>query len=227
MAKDITWTILTDGRKDLIERTIPSWEQNVAGQFNGKFIIDDSGDPGYREWLAKTFKNFEIVPVKKQRSGYINAMRKVFEVARSNGNPYIFHLEDDFVLNKPVNLNDLSHVLDKKNYLTQISLLRQPWYEVEIEAGGVLQVFKKQRKRIYAKRMGDKQWLEHRFFWTCNPSVFPLWVAEREWPKGGFSEAKFGMELFENPDLWSGVWGRLNTPYYIEHIGSYQNGGSY
>lgn len=227
MEKAITWTVLTDGRKDLIEQTIPSWEKQVKGNFKGKFIIDDSGDPEYREWLAITFPNFKVIPVRKNRAGYINAMKKVFEVAREAGNPYIFHLEDDFILKRPIDLTDLTYVMDHRKHLTQISLLRQPWYEIEINAGGVLQVFMKQTKRIYAKRLGNKQWLEHRFFWTCNPSVFPLWVAEREWPKSGYSEARFGMELFEDENLYSGVWGRLNTPYYVEHIGSYQNGGSY
>jgi hypothetical protein len=225
--KEITWITLTDGRKDLIKQTIPCWEKNLSGNFSNKIIIDDSGDSDYRSWLKKTFKGFEIVPVDKDRAGYVNAMKKVFSVAKEANSPYVFHLEDDFLIKKEFDLNNFVSVLDQNARLVQMAFLRDPWYENEIRDGGTLRTLVKGGKRISRAKNKDFQWMEHRIFWTCNPSVYPLRITENEWPDRKHSEFYFGRSLFKDKNNRSGMWGGWSDKPLVTHTGSYQKGINY
>lgn len=228
MEKEITWITLTDGRKEFIKKTIPCWEKNIQGSFSNKIIIDDSGDSDYRAWLKKTFKNFEVIAAGNKRVGYTNAMKKVFNTALESGSPYVFHLEDDFLIKENFDLNNFVNILEKYKYLTQMSFLRDPWYENEIRDGGVMRTLMKKGQRVHRIKNKDGAWMEHRIFWTCNPSVYPLWVAKNSWPNRKHSEFYFGRELFEkNRNYKSAVWGKLNDEPLIKHIGAYQKGGNY
>jgi hypothetical protein len=219
--------VLTDGRKDLISQTIPSWEERAFGHFSDKIILDDSGDRDYRQWLAKEFPSFEVVPSRERRGGYINAMTKLFSIVRECGADYNFHLEDDFTLNAPLNMNDMLGVLDNNKHLAQMSIMRQPWYDIEIRFGGVLQYYVAAGKKIVPKTKNGLQWSEHRLYYTCNPNISPAWVYEREWPRLPYSESKFGKDLFEDPKMWCGIWGKWNMPPITTHTGLYKLGESY
>lgn len=227
MEKDITWITLTDGRKDLIKKTIPCWQENISSNFSNKIIIDDSGDNNYRLWLKKTFKSFDIVPVDKERAGYVEAMRKVFSVAREANSPYVFHLEDDFLIKKEFDLNNFTSVLDQNSNLVQMSFLRDPWYENEIRDGGTLRTLVKHGKKISRAKNKNFDWMEHRIFWTCNPSVYPLRITDEEWPDRKHSEFYFGRSLFSDKKNKSAVWGKWSDKPLITHTGSYQKGINY
>lgn len=224
---NISMTVLTDGRKHYIEKALPTWIDAYGDQITSKAIIDDSGDADYRLWLRDTFPDFYIVPVGYERQGHAPAMREVFNSVLNFGKGYNLHIEDDFVLHNPPDLSEVVSILDNFKELSQISFMRQPWYPNEIEHGGVVQAIEADSPNagFYTRYHDGIPWTIHKAFWTCNPSVFPYWVAQRKWPNPPWSEAQFSQSLMR--DKVSGIWGTRDNWIVTEHIGKERNGTTY
>jgi hypothetical protein len=225
---NICMTVLTDGRKEYISKALPTWIDAYDNQIEKKFIIDDSGDSQYREWLASEFPSFTIVPVSSSRGGYVEAMRKVFFTAVDSEAEYCLHIEDDFILHKPFIIDDVISVLNSNPSLSQMSFMRQPWYTNEIDAGGVIEALENQdgAAEYIEENTDGKDWTIHKGFWTCNPSIFPIWTAKRRWPDAPWSEMKFGQKLFSH-EKSCGIWGNRKNWVCVEHIGRERNGTGY
>jgi hypothetical protein len=223
----ISMTVLTDGRKQYLETALPPWVMHYVDQVDYRFIVDDSGNTGYRHWLVETFPDFIVVAVDNERQGYANAMRKVFEVIVASGSDYNLHIEDDFVLKRPFVLRDVVDVLATNPELSQISFMREPWYSNEVEFGGVIEALLAQGtfplENMGAGRFG---WTKHVAYWTCNPSVFPSWVARRPWPDDPWCEMKFAQDLRRDRKP-SGLWGHQGDWVYTGHIGVERAGHGY
>jgi hypothetical protein len=221
-------TVLTDGRKEYISQALPTWVEAYGDKISLKAIIDDSGNTGYRHWLTETFPDFIIVAVGKDRCGYDQAMRKVFEVVREFNQPYNLHVEDDFILHTPQDLDKVCQVMDNYPSMSQMSFMRQPWYPNEIEYGGVVEAIEAANgKGIFSpKSTNGQNWTRHVAFWTANPSVFPRWLADMEWPDAPWCEMKFSRELKRNKKF-AGIWGSRINWVCVEHIGKVQNGNQY
>ena len=224
---NICLTVLTDGRKQYIERAIPSWMEQYDSSISNKFIIDDSGQKDYRAWLKDHFPSFTIIPVGESRCGYSLAMSKVFSTILESKTKYALHLEDDFVLNKPVSLENMVSVLDKNPLVSQMSIMRQPWFANEKECGGVVEALEQQGNTDFKNMNTDgNEWVQHSSFWTCNPSIFPSWVAKIGWPEAPWSEMKFGQNLSAKNKVF-GIWGNRSDWVCVEHIGEERNGTEY
>ena len=222
----VSMTVLTDGRKEYLERALPTWE-SVYNGIDHKVIIDDSGNTGYRHWLIDTFPEFIVVAVDKGRFGYAEAMRKVFEMVPYIRQSHNLHVEDDFVLKRPFVLDDVVSVLESSPNLSQISFMREPWYENEIEHGGVIEALLAQGEfPIQNKGLGRFAWTRHNAFWTCNPSVFPSWVAQRPWPNDPWCEMYFSQAI-RRDKKFSGIWGHRPDWIYTDHIGRERAGHGY
>ena len=224
----LCWTILTDGRKHYIQDAIPTWLDNFEDSIEQKFIIDDSGDPEYRQWLSNTFKSFNIVPVSNDRQGYDVAMKKLFSLVRELNVDYCFHIEDDFLLNKKFDIFDLAKILDFNKNMAQISLMRQPWYHNEKEHNGVVEaiIAYNPSAHFVKKSIDGLHWMEHNAYWTCNPHLFPSWLTNFEWPSGVWSESRFGRYMFEQQKI-AGIYGVRQDWPYVEHIGREKYGNKY
>jgi hypothetical protein len=220
---NLCWIVLTDGRKNYIQEALPTWIEHYDS-IDNKFIIDDSGDTEYTSWLKNTFPSFEIIPVENPRQGYANAVQRVFKLFRDTGLDYCLHLEDDFILSKTVDIENIVYVLDKNPNLSQMAIMRQPWYHNEIESGGVIDAIK--GEKFYDINTDGFDWVKHRAFYTCNPNIFPQWLTNYEWPDGNWSESKFGRLLFSN-NKDCGIWGNRSSWPQVEHIGRERNGIEY
>lgn len=221
----LSMTVLTDGRMRYIEKALPTWINQYDDQIKDKFIIDDSGEEEYRDWLTKTFPSFTVIPVSQSRSGYTIGMRKMLSIAADYS--FNLHIEDDFLLLKPANLNDMVSVLEDNPRVSQMSLMRKPWYQNEIEHGGVAEAIEAQGERDFNQRWNNgTPWVKHSSYFTTNPSVFPSWVAKRRWPDNPWSEMKFGQALEADKKV-SGILGHRQDWIYVEHIGTERNGENY
>lgn len=207
--------MLGNGRKDCITRTVASIRQHLTG-FSSFKIIDDSGDATYRDWLADTF-TAEVVPVADDRAGYWRAMRTVWQAAA--GHPLVCFWEEDFVLNEPVDLTDLAAVLDTNPHLTQMALLRQPWFPNEHRHGGLIEALEAAGHRFHERTDGTHHWIEHRACFTGNPTLLPARTLAHPWPNGDWSEARFARHLFRNRTAHGAYWGRRGDPPRVTHIG--------
>lgn len=216
--------VLGNGRKDYITQALASIRQHLDGLLTAT-IVDDSGDPAYRAWLAAEY-DVPVVPVADDgRAGYWRAMRRVWQVA--SGWRWVLFWEEDFVLTKPLDAADLAAVLDEHPYLTQIALLRQPWFGNEHEHGGLIEALEAQRNHFQQRTDGTRSWIEHRACFTGNPSLIPASTLRRPWPEGDWSESRFGRELFRDPKARGAYWGQRGDPPLVTHIGHERAGHGY
>lgn len=218
----IALIVMTDGRRDYLEQTIESF-QNLEGPITRRIIHDDSGDAVYRDWMFNAYPDYEPWWSEK-RLGFAGAYRSVWKDLQYGAEPYVFSIEDDMVIDRPVDLVAMLAVLEARPHLTQMALRRQAWNDTERTAGGVVET----NPTAYQDCSdGDLEWLEHRLFWTTNASLFPRSLTERGWPEGAESEGRFGLDLFSDPTLRAGFWGgRYSTPW-ITHIGETRAGYGY
>ena len=222
----IAWAVTTDGRKEFIEAAMPTWH-DLTGNVIARIIVDDSGDPAYREWLRATYGGADIVHVGGDRMGYNAAMKRMREVGLATGADYIFHLEDDFKLMRPLDLDDLTSVMEANPMLAQMALVRGPWYHNEVAHGGMIQALKAQGCAFTECGWGGTYWIEHRAVWTANPSVFPKKIAMRHYPDGDWSESAFMRDIRETTRFKCAYWGRMTDEPMVDHIGTYKMGTGY
>ncbi|MGI5274754.1 hypothetical protein ACQEUU_37355 [Nonomuraea sp. CA-218870] len=215
--------LLGNGRKDCITQAVASIGTNLLG-VGPVLIVDDSGDPAYRAWLQAEFR-VEVVPVAEERAGYWRAMRAVWQAA-ADCHQLVFW-EEDFILNQRLDVADLAEALDGHPYLTQIALVRQPWFGNEHHHGGVIEALEAQRNHFQQRTDGTHSWIEHRACFTGNPSLLPASTLRRPWPEGDWSESRFGREMFRDPKARGAYWGRRGDSPLVTHIGHERAGHDY
>jgi hypothetical protein len=152
--------VMTDGRRDCIERTLASAAENLHGPIRRRVIHDDSGDGEYAAWLRHRFPGFSVISDPHGRQGFGGAINSAWAKVGHGQESYVFHLEDDFVFQRPVSLEPMMTILGTHPYLVQLALRRQPWNDEERTAGGIVE----QYPADYADKgcCDDHQWLEHR-----------------------------------------------------------------
>lgn len=222
---DVCLLVITDGRRDCISRAIPSALDSLNGSVSRHLIYDDSGDDHYRAWLLDSFPQFEVFSHPMGRQGFGGAIRAAWTHLHDVLEPYIFHLEDDFEFNRPVDLGAMASVLAANPHLVQLALRRQPWNDEERAAGGIVE----QHPDDYWDRTdGEHHWLEHRRFFTTNPCLYRsslIW--KHPWPKGNNSEGRFTIDLCRSPKVRFGFWGARDSGEWVTHIGTERVGVGY
>lgn len=224
--------VITDGRDGYLASSLHSAMAQVTGPITEWWMYDDTGDDTYRAGLERrwpTFEHFNAGP----RQGFGGAIAAAWaHLAKHSAADKVFHLEADFTFHRPVDLGQLAGVLDERPHLAQMALVRQAWNDAEAAAGGVLQ-----RARDAFTPCSDyagRAWLEHRLFWTTNPSLYRRSLLDVGWPPGDQSEGVFGLRLLEGgtpevepAEVRFGYWGRLDDGPWVEHIGRNRVGTGY
>lgn len=222
---------MTDGRKECITRTLEAAAARLKGIEWARLVIhDDSEDPAYSRWLAETWPAAEVLASETQRLGFGGAIARAWRYLTATAEidiaRFVFHLEDDFVMTRDVRVDHMAHVLDHRQVLVQLALRRQPWNSEERAAGGVVEL----NPGAYTefKSGFNLGWLEHRLFWTTNPSLYRRGLCGRGWPTEPRSEGLFTAALLDTtPDLRFGYWGRRDSGEWCEHIGTTRLGTGY
>lgn len=211
--------VMTDGRRDYIGATVASIETNIRGPITTRLIHDDSGDADHHDWLKATFPQYDLV-VTPGRSGFGGAYQHAWRHLAGVREHWIFSTEDDFTIDRLVDLSAMQGVLRERPHVAQMALRRQAWSGPEIQAGGVVEL----APQAYEDQVaGDLAWLEHRQFWTTNPSLFHADVLSIGWPDGDRSEAAFAARLFSDPDRHAAYWGRRDGGPWVTHTGNYRH----
>lgn len=167
-----------------------------------------------------TFDQYIHVDDREHTLGFAGAIQAGWDQVQTD---WLVHWEADFVIDRPMPVDEIIAVLTGHQYLVQMALLRGPVNAAERQAGGIVQ----QHPHDYALREWEGwHWLEHRRFFTTNPCVYPRWVVERGWPQRDQSEGHFGIELFEeDQERRSAFWG--NGEVWVDHIGDARAGKGY
>lgn len=146
--------------------------------------------------------------------GYCHQMRLIWELLRGHPTDHVLFWEADF---RPASLIDVAamvQLLDEHQYLAQVALLRQPWFHNEVEHGGLIEALEAQGQ-VFTDHDG---FIEHRAFWTGNPSVFRRGLVDiYDWPDVEWSESQFGSALRSSGHSFA-ILGTDRVPH-VEHRG--------
>lgn len=219
----IALLVVTDGRHEALRETVASARCSLLGPVSHRIMYDDTGDDAYREELRAEFQDFTVIDA-GPRQGFGGAIQAAWRHVRDLPVRFVFHLEQDFTFTRPVDLDGMADVLTDHPQLLQLALRRQPWNAEERAVGGIVE----QHPDAYDDCTdGTHHWLEHRRFWTTNPSLYRRELCERKWPDGQHSEGRFGIEQFRDPDAVSGFWGARDSGEWVCHIGHERVGTGY
>lgn len=218
--------VMTDGREHIFD-VIPSAEAALPAELiSERWIHDDSGDPVFAARLRHQFPDYRVIST-AGRSGFGGAIRSAWEALRRNSSaPFVFHLEDDFTFNRPVDLAGMIWLLEQDPHLVNMALRRQPWNNAERAAGGVVE----QHPDAYheCERFPERlQWLEHRLFFTTNPGIYRRRLLFTGWPEGAESEGRFSHQLLADPAVRFGYFGARDSGEAVHHIGAERKGTGY
>lgn len=223
----ILLVVMTDGRWDCIKRSIPSALASLEGPVTRRIIHDDSGRTEYRNRLKSAFPSFELIHPGRTRQGFGGAIRQTWNwINQNTTEDFVFWLEDDFLFNQPVRLENLMTVLNENPYLAQLVLKRQSWSSAEWAAGGVVE----QRHWEYEQKQDDHEniWSEHQLFFSSNPSLFRRSLCSEVWPEGNQSEGNFTYNMrIGYPDMKFAFWGKKFDPPMVHHMGDRRVGSGY
>lgn len=217
---------MTDGREH-IHHAIDSFLANAypLEDVTELWIHDDSGDIGHADDLAARYAEHGIAVMPfHERRGFGGAIQTAWRHLRAFSEAeFVFHLEDDFVFNRGLNLLDMQDILGMRPNLAQIALRRQPWNDDERRAGGIVE----QHPESYEEMtFYDLAWLEHDRFFTTNPCMYRAELMRRKWPDGAQSEGRFGVQLKEVGKNFAYLGERASTPW-VHHIGDERAGKGY
>jgi len=219
MKPQLTLLAITDGRRDCLIRTLQSFEESVdQTTVAHRLIVNDSLDQDYGQWIDYTYNFDEHISHRtydRSKWGFAGAIKMGWQYVPEDI-PYVFHLEDDFTFNRFLDVHAMIAVLEQRPYLRQMALRRQAWNDLEQEAGGIVEC----HPHEYADMTdGPNQWLEHRLFFTTNPSIYPQYPMHVGWPSGSGSEAAFTQLLLQDPAARFGYWGSRDLEPWVTHIG--------
>lgn len=220
----IALVVMTDGRRDCIAQTIPSALERLHGPITRRIIHDDSGDPAYHDFLHLAFPEFDLITT-PGRSGFGGAYNHAWRHLARLDEPFVFSTEDDFTFNRDVDLQALVDVLNENPCLAQLALRRQPWNDEERAAGGIVEQHPGDYREMFDQ--GHRHWLEHRRFFTTNPSLYRRSLCTHGWPNIPQSEGMFSARLFTDPHVRCGFWGSRDSGEWVTHIGYERVGVGY
>lgn len=132
----------------------------------------------------------------------------------------MWHAEEDFTYNAPVDVAAMMDVLDADHRLAHLVLKRQPWNGDEIAAGGIIEQWPQD---VMDRETAGNPWVEHCKFFSLNPCLVPRRVFELGFPEG--SEPAM-TELLLGKGFYFGYWGARSDPPRVTHIGELRSAGS-
>lgn len=190
--------------------------------FSEFHAVEDTGLQENQNFLTDNLPDWNYI-FHRENLGLAAAVNSAWGCVGS-GIDYIFHMEDDFIFNEKINIKKMIHIIEAEPNITQVSLKRQPVSSEEIAAGGFMnfKTFEPIECKIY---WGGEElnWVEHRSFFTLNPSIIPKVIFEQGWPEG--NEAGMAERLYcEGSDYWGSYYGNLGSPPKVTHIGHYRSG---
>lgn len=236
--------VITDGRGDCLQQTIESAVKNLPVKEFGCFlIVNDSMDLEYSSWLHDTYNLGGIAYFKDiprilrfsvsdvaidagNKQGFGGAIRCGWQwLMEAEAIKYIYHLEEDFLHEEPIDIEAMLTILDDDEQLAQIALVRDPVAAHEHAAGGLIESrpceFYQETVTIGPRWNPIKEitWLSHTSFFTTNPCLYRTRLTHKyDWPIGTDSEARFGDRLIAE-GYHFGFLGSFGDRPKVKHIG--------
>lgn len=216
----IALVVVTDGRAEYIRPTIASLRASLSFWPTHRYIVDDSGDPNYGAILSDHFGGEFAIRSHIGRAGFCATVADAWRIAI--GEPdveYVFHAEDDFTYNEPVDLERMAAILDVHPNLAQLALKRQPVNDLEIAAGDITRVYPDAWRQ-------HPTFTEHTRNLTTNPSLIPRRVIQT-CLRCGVGTAEMELTRFlQGLGYTFGYVGDVDDAPRVHHIGEHRSEGA-
>lgn len=184
---DITTTAMP--RPDIVDRTYKSWTTNLKGVDWSNSTCYINVDPFSEEDQASELR-LNVVSVAEKYFGRVvanlpdtpNYSAAYNWVWSSVGNYYVLNLEDDWILKKHVDVNQIKNILDEVEtrhevvfraysykypcYCTSPALVTRDWCHA---FGGKLDITKNPETQIHQRKLGK---LKYNFFVPCKEQKY-------------------------------------------------------
>lgn len=229
---DYLLTMTTSGRRDCFESTVESFVNRVRPLPLEVFIYDDGLRTGAADLIHTGEVDFgmrarevTLEPARRRigQAGFCKATARCWQAAAESSLGWHFHLEDDFLFTRSVDLRDLAHVLELEPHVAQMAMMRDAVNDAERDAGGIYQ----HRRGDYTLRGAGSgsTWLEHHAYFTTNPALQRTSLARAfPWPTDDQCEGMYGIRMRQAvPATTFGAWG--NGDPWVRHIGEREGFG--
>lgn len=203
----VTVCITSCGRLDLLAETLTTFRAHNTG---GRFILsEDSTDPAVIADISRRYPDFTVLSG-PERLGIMRSIDRLYQAVET---PYIFHLEDDWAFDGPVDFAAAIEMLETNPLVANVCVRAfdeiRPKYQARsdpVECGGAK--FQIMRLNAHPEFFG----------WTPNPGLIKKALYEQHKP---FARV--------NPDQMSGIVKRAGQtvahlmPGVARHIGYGRN----
>ncbi len=179
------------------------------GSVIGCVVVSDRGDLYLPECLraleqaASTAPPMRLAVVddKDHQLGLAGAVKAAWQIALGEYWDYLLHWEEDFLPLGSLPIAEMAEILDADQHLAQVVLLRPPFSEEEIRAGGIIE---NRPDVVHTDRtVAGHGIVEHDRLFSLNPCLIPRRVLELGWvsneeeftaraKQAGFSFAFYG-----------------------------------
>jgi hypothetical protein len=218
-------TVLTNNRPVYLERTMAAFARYVRPAPTRVIVLDDGGrTPDLRAPMG--YLPVEARELRTPGFGQCRAMQMLWDAAAASDLDWWFHIEDDQVILRPVDLEHLAYVVEKVG-LAQMALMRTPW-GAEIEHGGYIP----KDPGFYTRRgreFSTHQWIETTRNWAFAPALIPQGVVAARFARylpDRDCETSIGPSILDAyPEMRFGLWG-WGEPW-CAHIGVDRGAGAH
>lgn len=231
--------VLTHGRAKPLLGTLASFREQVRPEpARIRVFADAVADLASVVGAVRgTFPDLEDPDVSathpSRQNGFCRATTRLWAAAASDEEvDYVFWLEHDFRVERRVSLEQMASLLEQEPDLAQVALVRNAENHQERRAGGLIAsrpgAFEARQSTVEAEGVGwVVPWLEHRAFFTTNPSLMRRdFMRENPFPddEQPHCEGRFGIELVRRGFRFA-YWGD-GIPW-VQHVGDRQDGTGY
>lgn len=202
----VTVTITSCGRLDLLDRTLQTFRRYNTG---GRYIVsEDSADPEIIARVSEMLPQAKIV-YETARTGLMASLDRLYSAVET---PYVFHLEDDWASDGPVDWDLAMQGLERPQ-VAQVCLrafdeIRPKWrkHSTPFEIAG----------HTFAHMHADAH--PEFFGWSPNPGLFRIELYHRFKPFVGVTPDQLSAKVKRGGETMAFL-----LPGTLRHIGSGRN----
>ena len=215
---NVALVVVTDGRAEYLSRSVASLRAGLIPWPEHRYLIDDSGDAAYVALLKDRYAGEFVVCSHFGRHGFVYTVADAWRTAvREPEVEYVFHAEDDFTYNEPVDLELMVDILDRNPFLAQLVLKRQPVNGPESHAGDIT------RMDPSAWSTTSTDYCEYATNFSTNPSLIPRRVIQM-CLRCNVGTAEMELTRFLHSRGYRfGYLGAIDDPPRVHHIGEHRS----
>lgn len=217
----VALVVVTDGRGEYLSQAIKSLRESLVPWPEYRYIVDDSGNRLYAAMLRDLYGGEFGIAHHPEREGFVATVAHAWHTAVQLPDvEFVFHAEDDFTYNEPVDLERMIEILDENPHLAQLVLKRQPVNSDEEAAGDITRV----RPDLWQQH---PTFTEYCWNFSTNPSLIPRHVLQTCLRRGvGTAEMEI-TRFLQGLGYTFGYVGDLDDAPRVHHIGEHRADGAH